>query len=92
MTIASSAGAKFSVSSIPEGIWGTEKGYVECVDLGTIVSSVVSVSVIRDRLVGGGAKKLSSVLGRLVVAMLCAMLIVYARAQIRMRLIDRICV
>lgn len=40
-------------------------------------SSVLSASVIRDRLVGGGAKKLSSVLGRFVVVMSCV--IVYAR-------------
>ena len=37
-----------------------------------LVSSALSASVIRDRLVGGGAKKLSSVLGRFVVVMLRA--------------------
>ena len=53
----------------------------------TLVSSVLSASTILDRLVGGGAKKLSSVLGRFAVAM--SGVIVYARAQDRKWFIDR---
>jgi hypothetical protein len=52
-----------------------------------LVSSVLLVSAIRDRLVVGGAKKLSSVLGRFVVVI--SGVIVYARVQDRKWFIDR---
>lgn len=52
-----------------------------------LVSSVSSASVIRDRLVGGDAKKLSSVLGRFAAVMSGA--IVYARVRGCKQLINR---
>lgn len=65
----SDAGAKLRVEVISLGRWGIGKGYVGCVDLGMLVSLVLSSSlfVVFDFLVGGGAKKLSSVLGRFAV-------------------------
>jgi hypothetical protein len=48
----------------------------------------LSASVIRDRLVGGGAKKLSSVLGRFVVVMLRAK--VYLKVWSWKYVVDRV--
>jgi hypothetical protein len=53
-----------------------------------LVSSALSASVIRDRLVGGGAKKLSSVLGRFVVVMLRAK--VYLKVWSWKYVVDRV--
>jgi hypothetical protein len=74
ITLPSSAGAKLRVSTTSAGKCGIAKGYVECLDFGTLVSSVLLSSAARDRLAGGGLKKVSSVLGRFVVSILYVVL------------------
>jgi hypothetical protein len=70
ITVPSSAGAKLRISTTSAGKCGIAKGYVECVDLGVLVSPVLLSSATRDRFVGGGLKKVSSVLGRFAVSIL----------------------
>jgi hypothetical protein len=71
MALPSSSGAKLRASTISAGRSETGNGYVGCDGFAMLLSfvSFAFVSSIRDRLGGGGLKKLSSVRGRFAVAM-----------------------